>query len=67
MPNSWRESLRAEPIPWLLEPENLAVRYSTLRDLLDRPANHPDVLQAQAADYLLSRQLPDGSWPLDHT
>ncbi|MFN2220268.1 MAG: prenyltransferase/squalene oxidase repeat-containing protein [Anaerolineae bacterium] len=69
MPHSWRTLLHADPIPWLLEPENPAVRYLTLRNLLDRAANDPDVLAAQAAipDYapvaeLLARQRPDGSW-----
>ena len=67
--DSWHASLTADPIPWLLEPRNPAVRYSTLRDLLDRYADDPDVLQAQAAiaDYpllaeLLADQKPGGYW-----
>ena len=69
MPDSWRELLRADPIPWLLEPQNPAVRYLTLRDLLDRPADDPDVLQAKAEmpaypplAELLGRQKPGGYW-----
>ena len=69
MPGSWRAYLTTDPIPWLLEPENPAVRCLTLRDLLARPANDPDVLQAQAAipaypplAELLARQKPDGYW-----
>ncbi len=69
MPSGWRESLRDDPIPWLLDPENPAVRCLTLRDLLDRPANDQDVLQAQAEipaytpfAELLARQKPGGYW-----
>jgi hypothetical protein len=69
MPESWRKSLRADPIPWLLEPQNPAVRFSTLRDLLARPANDPDVLQAKAElpaypplAELLAHQKPGGYW-----
>jgi hypothetical protein len=69
MPDSSRTLLRADPIPWLLEPENPAVRYMTLRHLVDRATDDPDVLAARAAipDYvpmaeLLARQKPDGYW-----
>ena len=69
MAGGWRDLLRADPIPWLIEPENPAVRYSTLRYLLDRPADDPEVLVSQAAipDYpplaeLLASQEPDGFW-----
>ena len=61
--------LRADPIPWLVDLENPAVRHSALRDLLDRPADDPEVLAAQAAisEYpplaeLLATQKPDGYW-----
>lgn len=49
MAGGWRAPLRADPIPWLLEPENAAVRYSTMRCLLARPADDPEVLACQAA------------------
>ena len=69
MPRSWCASLRADPISWLLDPENPAVRYVTLRDLLDRPANDPDLLLTRAAmpDYpplsrILARQKASGYW-----
>ena len=69
MASGWRDLLRADPIPWLLELENPAVRHSTLRYLLDRPADDPEVLASQAAipDYppiaeLLASQKPDGFW-----
>jgi hypothetical protein len=69
VPDSWCALLRADPVPWLLEPENPAVRFLTLRHLLDRPADEPDMLAAQAAipgyppvAELLARQKADGYW-----
>jgi hypothetical protein len=66
---TWTESLRANPIPWLLEAENPSVRYWTLRDLLDRPQGDPEVQAAQAAIAiyppvagLLAAQKRDGYW-----
>ena len=34
--DSWREVLKGNPIPWLLEPDTAqpAIRYFTLRDVL---------------------------------
>ena len=56
-------------LDWLLEPEQPAVRYLTLVDLLGRKESDPEVRQAHsriprvgwAAD-LLSRQKPKGYW-----
>jgi len=69
VPDSWRARLRADPIPWLLELENPAIRYLTLRNLLDRPADDADVVTAQGAipcyppiAELLASQQPDGYW-----
>ena len=36
-------------VNWLLEPENPGVRYLALRDLLDYPANHPELAAARKA------------------
>ena len=36
--NDWRRHLKADPLPFLLATEEPAVRWWTLRDLLDRPA-----------------------------
>ena len=47
----WLERLRGDPLSWLLERENPAVRYWTK--------------VATALEYLLSRQLPDGTWSLN--
>ncbi len=63
--------LNGDPLPWLLEPDtdNPGVRYFALRDLMGLPADHPDVVQAQAAvmvtgpvPVILNAQNPDGYW-----
>jgi len=65
----WPEVLRADPTPWLLEPENPSVRYWTLIDLLGRPVDDPVVRAAGAAipagrraAELLAAQKRDGYW-----
>jgi len=56
-------------LEWLLEPDQPAVRYHTLRDLLDRPTTDEDVRQAYAAiprrgwaHDILAKQHPGGYW-----
>jgi len=70
----WRDVLRGDPIPWLLEPPNPSVRYWTLTDILGRPADDPDVLEARAAipqqplvQDLFAQQHPSGHWGDDQT
>jgi hypothetical protein len=70
----WQTRLKADPIPWLLEPENPSVRYWTLTELLDRPADDPEVRGARAAiprqplvQELFARQHADGHWGDDET
>jgi hypothetical protein len=65
----WRNVLDGDPIPWLLEPDSPSVRYFTLRDLLDRPEDDPEVAMARAgimtlppASDILAAQRTDGSW-----
>ncbi len=65
----WRNSLNEDPLPWLLEPDNPSVRWSALTDLLDRPADDPQVEQAKAAinnsppvKAILDAMHPDGYW-----
>lgn len=69
--NSWKTHLKADPLPWLLEPdpENPGVRYFVLTDLLDRPADDPEVITARRAvmtsgpvPVILDAQEADGSW-----
>lgn len=44
----WQAALNADPLPWLLEGSDAAVRHLALRRLLDRPADDPEVSQARA-------------------
>jgi hypothetical protein len=62
-------ALQADPLGWLLEPDDAAVRHQALLQLLDRPADDPDVATsrraAMAADpiaSILAAQDPDGYW-----
>src|SRR5262249_12923619 len=59
------------PLPWLQEPDpdNPAIRYFALRDLLDRPAEDPEAQAAHAAimtgnpiPVILRAQHLDGYW-----
>ena len=68
---NWLAKLNGDPLPWLLEPDpaNPGVRYFALRDLLGRPADDPELRQAQADVMLtgpvraiLNAQAPDGYW-----
>ncbi len=59
----------AEVLAWLLEAENPSVRYLALTDLLDRPADDPEFMAAQAtipgwgpAKAILEAQWPEGYW-----
>ncbi len=68
---SWSKLLRADPIPWLLEPDadNPGVRYFTLVDLLDAPPGSQEAQQARAAvmangpvPAILDAQSAEGYW-----
>ena len=65
----WKSSLRADPIPWLLENGCPSIRYRVLTELLDRGKEDPDVLAARQAvlEYppavaLQRKQRKDGTW-----
>lgn len=65
----WTTHLNGDPLPWLLEESTPAIRHLTLRQLLDRPANDPEVVAARTAAMaddpiaaILANQRPDGSW-----
>ncbi len=47
--NSWLGLLNADPLPWLLEPDNPSVQYFALTNLMDRPLNDRDVVAAKTA------------------
>lgn len=65
------ELLRADPLPWLLEPDpaNPSIRFFALLDLLERPIDDPEVRQAKEeimksgpVPAILAAQEPEGYW-----
>jgi hypothetical protein len=70
----WKKRLNGDPLPWLLDPGDPSVGHWTLRDILDRPADHPEVQEARAAiaeqplvKKLFALQHPEGYWGDDET
>jgi len=70
--SNWKTVLNADPTDWLLEPSHPSVRYFTLRWILDRPEDDPEVVLAAQAiaqsapiQKLISRQHPEGYWGTD--
>jgi len=66
---NWQAALRANPLEWLLEPGDPAVRHLALQQLLDRPIDEPDVATtgraAMATDpiaSILAAQETEGHW-----
>ena len=60
----WRRELKFDPIPPLLASGNEAVSYSARRDLLDEnPGLVSRLWRLPAAQKILKKQQPDGSWP----
>src|SRR5665811_2183009 len=71
---NWKNRLNGDPLPWLLDPEDPSVRYWTLIDILDRPANDSEVQEARSdiaqqplVKKLFSLQHPEGYWGDDET
>jgi hypothetical protein len=65
----WVVRLNEDPLPWLLDPESPAARHRALRELLDLPADDPEVVAACSAAMrtdpiaaILAAQHPDGWW-----
>jgi hypothetical protein len=65
----WRARLHDDPLPWLLDGVEPAVRHRALREVLGRPADDPDVVAARAAAMaadpiagILEAQDPEGWW-----
>jgi len=63
--------LNGDPLPWLLEidPENPGVRFFTLKDILNRPLDDPEVVAAQHSlmtsgpvPVILAEQESQGYW-----
>lgn len=65
----WSVIYKKGPIDWLLEEDNPSVRYFTLRDILGRSENDPEVTAAKQAipeskvvKKILQKQNPKGYW-----
>jgi hypothetical protein len=68
-PGNWKSILKENPTDWLLEKNNPSVRYFTLKDILERKENDPDVQDARKSimtigivPRILEKQNDDGSW-----
>lgn len=69
--SGWKEKLNGDPLPWLLEtdPDQPAIRYFALRDILERGRDDVEVSEAKAAimntgpvPRILTAQTPEGYW-----
>jgi hypothetical protein len=67
--DGWRTALGGDPVPWLLEAEDPALRAGALRHLLDRPPDDAELAAARVAmadegvvGRILAAQGPDGHW-----
>ena len=49
MQRTWQDNLKADPLPWLLEPENPSARYLALRHLLDCAEQDSQASETRAA------------------
>lgn len=66
---SWQDWLKGDPLPWLLEPETLGVRYLALRDILEVPHESEALAEARQAAHasgpiatILAGMDPSGYW-----
>jgi hypothetical protein len=66
---SWKQHLKADPLPWLLEESEPGVRYLALRDILRLPESDPQMIKARQAAHqqgpialILAEMHPDGYW-----
>lgn len=67
--SSWRALLRGDPLPWLLEKRDPAVRVQALRQILERSSRDAELREAQVRamssppiSTILRRQHADGRW-----
>jgi hypothetical protein len=63
----WKKALKADPTNWLLEESNPAVRYMTLRDIVDADEKEVKVARAKAhregpIATILDNMNPEGYW-----
>src|SRR5574342_1010842 len=66
---SWKNQLRSDSLPWLLESENPGVRYLAMRDLLDLSPDDKKLKSARKSAHkegpiaaILSNMEKDGYW-----
>jgi hypothetical protein len=66
---NWKSRLKRDPTEWLLEKDNPSVRYFTLKDILGKAENDPDIKKAHkeimttgVVPRILEKQNGDGSW-----
>jgi hypothetical protein len=66
---SWKDQLKSDPFPWLLEEKDPGPRYLALRDLLDAPADSPELVDAKKKAhqngpiaFVLKNMHADGYW-----
>ncbi len=66
---NWKDQIKGDPISWLLEPGDAAVRHLALRDLVDKNKNDPELVAARKAAHtnppittILDQMNPEGWW-----
>ncbi len=66
---SWQNQLNGDSLSWLLEADTPSIRYLALRDLLDRPADDTELIEAHAAAHkiepiaaILAEMNEEGYW-----
>jgi hypothetical protein len=66
---TWKDQLKNDPLPWLLEADSPGVRYLALRDLMDTPADDAELKAARSAAHkegpiaaVLSEMEAEGYW-----
>jgi hypothetical protein len=65
----WLDRSKGNSLSWLLEPDSPGVRHLALRDLMDLPEDHPDLLDARKKAHadgpirtILNAMEPEGYW-----
>ena len=66
---NWKDNLKADPLPWLLEEKDPGVRYLAMREILDHSENDPALVSARQAAHkqgpiaaILAEMNPEGYW-----
>jgi hypothetical protein len=66
---NWSRILKESPLDWLLDESNPSVRYFTLRDILGKSGNEPQMMAAKQAisesqilKRIFKKQNPAGYW-----